>query len=156
MLNIEFSKPLLVYGYGNPGRQDDGIGVQLVEELEAWARRKKIRGLVCDTNYQLNAEDALAVAGSRAVVFVDAARAGRPPFEFGPLKPQKDISFSTHAMPPESVLALARELYGPPPPAWILAIRGYEWEPAAAPTPAALANRTAAAEFLQGWLRNQR
>jgi len=30
-------KKTLIYGYGNPGRQDDAIGIMLVEKLEHWA-----------------------------------------------------------------------------------------------------------------------
>ena len=147
------ARPILVYGYGNPGRQDDGLGPALVEQLEAWAKAEKISGVAFDSNYQLNAEDALAVAESRQVVFVDAAREGDSPFAFRKLAPQKKISFSTHAMPPESVLALADELYGARPPAWILAIRGEAWEPNEPPTAAALSHLAAAREFLQARLR---
>lgn len=153
-MDIEIpSRPILIYGYGNPGRQDDGLGPALVERLEAWAKAEKISGVAFDSNYQLNAEDALAVAESRAVVFVDAVKEGPAPFEFRPLAPQKEISFSTHAMSPESVLALADELYGARPPAWLLAIRGESWEPNEPPTAAARAHRAAAREFLQAWLR---
>lgn len=153
-MNVEISSlPILIYGYGNPGRQDDGLGVALVEELEAWAQAEGLAGLVFDTNYQLNAEDALAVAESRTVVFIDAAQAGKAPFEFRPLAPQNEIAFSTHAMAPEAVLALADELYGARPPAWLLAIRGEAWEPNEPPTAAAQSHRTAARDFLQAWLR---
>ena len=150
------ARPILIYGFGNPGRQDDGLGPALVAELEAWAQTEGLSGIVFDSNYQLNVEDALAVAESRAVVFVDASKEGQAPFEFRPLAPQKEISFSTHAMPPESVLALADELYGARPPAWLLAIRGEAWEPNAALSAAALAHLAAAREFLQAWLRNER
>ena len=149
------ARPILVYGYGNPGRQDDGLGPALVEQLEAWAQAEKIAGVAFDSNYQLNAEDALAVAESRAVVFVDAAREGDSPFAFRELAPQKEISFSTHAMPPESVLALADELYGARPPAWLLAIRGYAWEPNEASTALALANLADACTHLQEWIARQ-
>ena len=149
------ARPLLIYGYGNPGRQDDGIGVALVEQLEPWAAKAGISGLAFDTNYQLNAEDALAVAGARAVVFVDAVREGVAPFSFQPLKPQATIAFSTHAMSPESVLALAAELYNERPPAWLLAIRGCAWETNEPPTPEALANLAVARDFLQAWLRQE-
>ena len=148
------ARPILVYGYGNPGRQDDGLGVELVAQLEAWAQAEQIPGLVFDSNYQLNAEDALAVAESRAVVFIDAATAGAEPFSFQRLDPQAEIAFSTHAMSPESVLALAAELYGARPPAWILAIRGHAWEPNEPPGATALSNLFAAGEFLREWLRN--
>ena len=149
------SRPILVYGYGNPGRQDDGLGPVLVEHLEAWAKAEKISAMAFDSNYQLNAEDALAVAESRAVVFIDASKEGKPPFEFHPLKPQKEISFSTHAMAPESVLALAVELYDAKPPAWILTIRGFSWEPNEPPSAAALSHLSAAREYLQVWLRHE-
>lgn len=126
----------------------------LVEELEAWARAEGLKGLAFDTNYQLNAEDALAVAEARAVVFVDAAREGAEPFEFRRLEPRGEIAFSTHAMSPESVLALAAELYDAKPPAWILAIRGLAWEPNEPPTKTARNHLAAARGFLQKWLRN--
>lgn len=148
------ARPILVYGYGNPGRQDDGLGVELVAQLEAWAQAEQISGLVFDSNYQLNAEDALAVAESRAVVFIDAAKEGAEPFSFQRLDPQAEIAFSTHAMSPESVLALAAELYEARPPAWILAIRGHAWEPNEPPGATALSNLFAAGEFLREWLRN--
>lgn len=146
-------KPILLYGYGNPGRQDDGLGVALVEQLEAWAAVEKRSGLVFDSNYQLNAEDALAVAESRAVVFIDAVKEGTEPFVFQPLAAQAEISFSTHAMAPESVLALAAELYGARPPAWLLAIRGQAWEPNAEMTAAARENLAAAEIFLKEWVQ---
>ena len=150
------SHPILICGCGNPGRQDDGLGPALVAELEAWAQAEGLSGVVFDSNYQLNVEDALAVAESQTVVFVDASQEGKAPFAFRKLAPQKEIAFSTHAMPPETVLALADELYGARPPAWILAIRGEAWEPNAALSAAALAHLAAAREFLQAWLRNER
>ena len=153
-MDIEIpSRPILIYGYGNPGRQDDGLGPALVEQLEAWAQAEKRSGVAFDSNHQLNAEDALAVAECRAVVFVDATKETKAPFEFLKLAPQKKISFSTHAMSPESVLALAAELYDAHPPAWMLAIRGYKWAPNESPTSAALANLAAACAYLQEWLK---
>lgn len=148
-------RPVLIFGCGNPGRQDDGLGVALVQQLEAWAPTAGLSGFVFDTNYQLNAEDALAVAGSREVVFVDAAETGPEPFAFRPLPPRAQIAFSTHAMSPESVLALAVELYDAQPPAWLLAIRGHAWEPNAAPTAAGQANLAAALHVLQDWCQHR-
>ena len=148
------ARPILVYGYGNPGRQDDGLGVALVEQLEAWAAAEKFSGLACDSNYQLNAEDALAIAGHDLVIFADATREGTAAFAFRRLAPHATIAFSTHAMAPESVLALCAELYGKQPPTWLLTIRGFAWEPNGALTDAAQANLAAALAFLQDWLRH--
>ncbi len=151
-MNIEISKPILIYGFGiRAGRTTDSG--RRSSNSSKLGKGGEISGVAFDSNYQLNAEDALAVAECRKVVFVDAAQEGPAPFEFRPLAPQKEISFSTHAMPPESVLALADELYGARPPAWLLAIRGESWEPNEPPTAAALSHLAAAREFLQAWLR---
>jgi len=141
-----------VYGYGNPGRQDDGAGVLLVEELAAWARSGERTWLTFDSNYQLNAEDALAAAQQDVVVFADASRDQPEGFRLRALLPSAAISFSTHAMSPESILALARELYGASPAAYILTIRGYEWEPNGAMTADARGNLEAAKAFITPFL----
>lgn len=138
----------LIYGYGNPGRQDDGLGPALVEALERRLARARISGVDCDANYQLNAEDALTVAEHDRVIFVDATASGDTPFTFRALAPLATIGFSTHAMSPESVLALCDELYGRRPAAHLLALRGYAWEPNAKLTPDARKNLAAALEFL--------
>jgi hydrogenase maturation protease len=140
---------ILVYGYGNPGRQDDGLGPELVSELETWLAAHPDRRITLDSNYQLNAEDALAVSGHDVVIFVDAAQTGDAPYEFRSLLPEKTIAFSTHAMSPATVLALCEELYEKHPAAWILTIRGYAWELNAPLTPEASVNLAAAFEFIK-------
>ena len=52
---------VLVIGYGNPGRMDDGLGPATIDELEKLA----IDGVDLDADYQLTVEDAAAVAGPR-------------------------------------------------------------------------------------------
>jgi len=49
---------ILVYGYGNPGRGDDGLGPALVEALELLGAT----GLDCESDYQLAIEDAACLA----------------------------------------------------------------------------------------------
>lgn len=139
---------LLVYGYGNPGRQDDGLGIALVEELTRRLAAAPAAGVAFESNYQLNAEDALTISKYDEVVFADAAVAGDEPFAFRRIEPAAAIAFSTHAMAPGTVLALCEELYGRKPVAHLLTIRGYAWEPATPPTPEALANLAAAVEFI--------
>ena len=114
---------VLVLGIGNPGRRDDGLGPHLVERLRALS----LTGVMADANYQLQIEDALTVAPFDRVVFVDAARSGVRTFRLVALKPRAEIAFTTHALSPRSVLALARELYGKSPAAHLLAIRGFDF-----------------------------
>ena len=49
---------ILVYGYGNPGRGDDGLGPAFVEALELLGATD----LDCESDYQLAIEDAASLA----------------------------------------------------------------------------------------------
>lgn len=116
---------ILVYGYGNPGRQDDGLGIVVSEKAESW----NLQGVETDFNYQLNAEDALAVSGRDVVIFADATvDESVSDFSFARLEPDMEIAFTTHAMSAGSVLALCKEIYKQSPDAYMLAVRGYSWD----------------------------
>ena len=147
---------ILIYGYGNPGRQDDAVGIVLVDELEAWAGSRGLTDLTFDRDYQLNVEDSWKAARHDAVVFVDASRDQAEGFLFRPIQPALRVAFSTHAMSPESVLALSRDLYGARPAAHLLTVRGYSWEPNAAMTEGARGNLEAAKAHLAGLLEAPR
>ena len=139
---------ILIYGFGNPGRRDDGLGPVFVERLEFWARENKLENLSFETAYQLNIEDALMVSEFDVVIFADADTEGGP-FRFDVLRPAAAASFSTHEMPPEAVLALCGQLYSRVPEARILGIRGYSWETGEGLSEAAAANLHAALEHLK-------
>ena len=117
----------LVCGYGNPGRSDDGLGPALISRLRTAARWRARPDIVGTSRLQLNVEDSLAISGYDRVIFVDAARRGPDPFRFRDIRPAKGWSFSTHALPPEAVLAWCAELYGKRPRASVLAVRGHRW-----------------------------
>lgn len=115
----------LVLGWGNPGRMDDGLGPAFVEELSVLG----LAGVELDSDYQLTVEDAAEVARHRRVVFVDADRSAAAPFSIRRLRPSRHgSSFSTHSVAPAAVLALTRDLFGSEPEAWLLGIRGYEFD----------------------------
>lgn len=137
---------ILVYGYGNPGRQDDGLGPALVERIE----RELIPGVATDSSYQLQVEDAVAVSEAETVIFVDAASTGVEPFTFSELEPANEIRFTTHSVSPGSVLALCHEMYGKAARAYVLAIRGYRWEFVEKLSEAAEENLDQAYRFLKG------
>jgi Ni,Fe-hydrogenase maturation factor len=96
------------------------LGAALVERL----KKRRLAGVACDANYQLNVEDALACAGHDVVVFVDAARGLRKPYRFTKLRPAGGVPALSHALRPEAVLAVTAGLYGKTPDARLLAIRG--------------------------------
>jgi hydrogenase maturation protease len=142
---------ILVYGYGNPGRQDDGLGPFLVERLETL----HMADIECDSNYQLNIEDACDLARSRAAVFIDASVDGPEPFSFERIVPSEEIRFTTHSISPNSVLALCLEIYGKEIPAYMLAVRGYSWNFGEPMTAGAEANMGKALVFLKDWLEKE-
>ena len=63
------------------------------------------------------------------MLFVDAGVSCAPPFVFDRLQPQAGFGYTTHAMQPEALLAVFRQVTGrEPPPAWLLTIRGLSFE----------------------------
>lgn len=143
-------KKILIYGFGNPGRQDDGLGPAIIERLE----NEQFPGVATDCNYQLNIEDAYFVAENDVVVFVDASINADEPFSFSKIEPSAEITFTTHSMSPQSVLALCAELYDKKLEAYVLGIRGYEWDFATGLTSMAENNFNEAYCFIKKWLND--
>lgn len=117
------SEQILVYGYGNPGRGDDGLGPALAAAVEAMA----IPGIAVDANYQLTVEDAAELGRYRAVIFADAATQGRAPFFFARVHDDSagTLGWTSHSITPVQVVALARDLFGSTTDVYALGIRGY-------------------------------
>lgn len=115
----------VLIGYGNPGRGDDGLGPAVADSIRA----RGISGVETDSDYQLTVEHAHDIAGYDTVIFADADTAGTEPFSLKRLRPgTASVSFSSHAVSPGGVLALGRDLFGAEPAAWILAVRGYDFD----------------------------
>jgi hydrogenase maturation protease len=112
---------VLLLGFGNPGRLDDGLGPALAAQVEGLG----LPGVTVDTDYQLCLEDAEAVARHDVVIFADAATTGAEPFSFRRVVPARSLSFSTHSLQPEAVLGLAQQLFGARTAGYTLSIRGY-------------------------------
>jgi hydrogenase maturation protease len=140
---------VLILGYGNPGRQDDGLGPAAVSEIESMG----LPNLTAFDNYQLNIEDAIDVATHDIVWFIDAAKTGPSPYSVRTVSPSSAIEFTSHIVRPEAILAIARECYGGSPQAFLLAIRGYEFEFIEALTPGAKDNLDAALAMLTDRIR---
>ena len=117
-------KKILIYGYGNPGRQDDGLGPALAEAVE----KLNYTNVKCDSNYQLNVEDAAEIAEYDIVLFVDASKCEVDGLTLSRIYPVKEASFSSHSVSAESVLAICRDHFGNVPESWMLGIKGYEFD----------------------------
>ena len=121
-------KPVLVFGYGNPSRGDDGLGSELLENLKknAVIRLDKIEFL---SDFQLQIEHALDLEKRHMVLFVDASVSCNSPFELHQLKPEHDLSYTTHAMSPAAVLQVYQMIKKEiPPPCFLLSIKAEQFE----------------------------
>ena len=124
-------KPLkiLVYGYGNPGRQDDGLGNEMIRMLDAWVPDHDVSCIETDSNYQLNIEDAERVSENDVVIFVDASKSDIHEYKFAKVEPSDaKVEFTMHAVSPAFVLDLSKKLFSKTPDTYLLQIRGYEWD----------------------------
>lgn len=145
------SPHILFIGYGNPGRQDDGLGPAFIQSLEC------VNGVAekvtLTSNYQLTVEDALDIADYEKVVFIDASLNATEPFSFNKLETSSEQSLGSHQLLPESVLQLCQTLYHAKPDAYVLAIRGYEFDDfKEALSAQAQANLNAALNFAMQWI----
>jgi hydrogenase maturation protease len=116
---------ILVIGYGNPGRLDDGLGPAFAEKIQTL----ELPGVTVESNYQLNIEDAELMSHYDTVVFADASVDAEEPFEFNALKANPPmVGFSSHSITAESLAGLAKALFGANPRSFSMAIRGYEFD----------------------------
>ncbi len=147
--------PLLVFGWGNPGRGDDALGPLLVEQLADRAQAQLPAGrLECLTDFQLQVEHALDLVGRERALFVDAAIGLQTPFEVRSVVPAPVAGFTTHALAPEALLQVYTELERrEPPPCTLLAIRAQRFELGEAPGEQALADLALALAWAMEWAR---
>ena len=144
----------LVFAWGNPSRGDDALGPAFIERLEALAAShpewQRFEGL---TDFQLQIEHALDLRHRTRVLFVDASINCSAPFAVSTIAPARDLSFSSHALSPQAVLQVYRDLVNDePPPAQLLAIRGERFELGEGLSAAALSHLDAALAWTASWL----
>jgi hydrogenase maturation protease len=109
---------LLVIGYGNTLRSDDGVGPRVAEAIER-LRLPGVRTFVCQ---QLSPEHAEMISQAARVVFVDAAVDAPKEVQLRELVPGETTQLMAHAADPRTMLALARDVFGHAPQAWWLTI----------------------------------
>ncbi|NOG53784.1 MAG: hydrogenase maturation protease [Planctomycetes bacterium] len=120
---------VLVFGFGNPGRCDDGLGPAFVERVRASSDAPRAVVIETYSEYQLQVEDADLISRYDVVVFVDASVSCADPFELTTVVPREDHSFTTHSVSPGAVLAMARGYFNADDTqAFVLGIRGHEFD----------------------------
>ena len=120
---------ILLFGYGNPGREDDGLGNAFIELIEPWIKQHELSNIEVDSNYQLNIEDSETISGKDIVVFIDATIEPIDDVILTSVDPSEaKIEFTMHAVSPSFILDLCNKLYNKNPETYVLRIKGYEWE----------------------------
>jgi hydrogenase maturation protease len=130
---------ILIIGYGNVDREDDGVawhildmiarqldlpepsqGLEDLEQSQDWPH------LLCIL--QLVPELAEVIATYDQVCFVDAHTGAYPEdIRFEKIETEFQTSPFTHHMTPQTCLALAQTLYGYAPPGIAVSVRGHQF-----------------------------
>ena len=118
---------VLVYGIGNPGRQDDALGTSLVDMIDQWITEKDYRHIHTDQNYQLNIEDADLIGNYDLVIFVDASVLEITSTLMEEVQPDLRTDFSMHSVEPAFVVGLCRQMFKKTPKCYQLHIKAYEF-----------------------------
>ena len=143
------ARRILLIGYGNPGRGDDGLGPALAAEIEALG----LPGVTVDIDYQLTVDHASLIAAHDVVVFADAMIGLAVPFRFAEIEAAQPATLGSHQVSPEAALALAGLLFGHAPPGWMLAIGGADFgEVKEGLGASARDNLRGAVAFLRDWI----
>jgi hydrogenase maturation protease len=131
---------VLVIGYGNPSRQDDGVGLAVVNGLRALMGQVPLEegddgfddlGHDLDTLFlqQLSPELAETLVDYDHVVLVDAHFGIYPELVHRTeLDPQIEAAIVSHHFKPGTLLALAQQLYGRAPTAELVSVRGFAFD----------------------------
>ena len=121
--------PVLIFTYGNPSRGDDALGPAMFDMLESHKRNSSnLNDVDLLTDFQLQIEHAVDLEDRECILFIDAGVSCPEPFELHQLRPERDDSFTTHAMSPGAVLSVYQQINSSePPPAYLLTIRAYEF-----------------------------
>jgi len=126
---------ILVIGYGNTLRCDDGAGFLLVQQLQ----EENLSGLHCVTTHQLTPEFSAIIAEAAEVIFVDTYPCPDAPDIAANIyreiqadqhmrAPHRYIERRvTHGSSPENLMGMTWSLYAARPKACVVAIPGFNF-----------------------------
>jgi hydrogenase maturation protease len=115
--------PVTVIAYGNTLRSDDGVARRVAEELEA-LELPQIQVISCDL---LLPELAEPVSRAERVIFVDAEANSAGPVRAHKVVAAESSQLMAHHASATVILALARDVFGHAPEAWLVTIPGRDF-----------------------------
>ena len=150
---------ILVCGYGNPFRTDDGAGhvlaPLLADRLEAFGEEVALR-----LEHQLLPEMAEDFSAFDLLIFADARVPGTAPeegFLLEEILPDPLLEgLNIHSVGPEWVLALAAQIGGSVPPSLLVSVEGKSFDFGEEPTSICKARIEKAVLAFEEWFRKRR
>ena len=119
-------RSVLVIGYGNSLRGDDGFGVAAAEQLRETLQTDQVRVLTCQ---QLTPELASEMSKVDRVIMIDAAQGDTPGLiTVSKIEPESDLTTFTHELRPSTLLACSQGLYGTCPETFLVSVTGYSFD----------------------------
>ena len=144
-MSKEIKKVVLV-GFGNEFRKDDGLGLKLLDLIED-ERIKKIK--VQELSYSLIDD----IKDFDIVIFIDASIEGND-LNFKKIERKEVFSPLTHHVPPEELLIWAEFINKRPYDFYLLSIRGYDFDFGENLSEKARENLQKGLKFLRNFLDN--
>lgn len=139
---------VLVIGYGNPLRGDDGLGWKITSGLATTIQDETIKVLAMN---QLTPELSELISEVEFVVFIDATHVGRPgSWKCETIEP-KESSPQTfgHHLTPASLLDFAQAIFKASPPAVLVSVAGSCFDCGQELTPSVTAALPAVEQFVR-------
>jgi hydrogenase maturation protease len=130
---------VLIVGYGNPDREDDGVAWRILSSLATRLGQPEPSQDVDNLHHlgetpdllcvlQLDPDMAEVISDYDRVCFVDAhTGAYEEAIRFQRIEGEFQSSPFTHHMTPETCLVLAQTLFGQAPRAVVVSVRGYQF-----------------------------
>jgi hydrogenase maturation protease len=118
-------KTVIVIGYGNDLRSDDGIGQLIANTIKSW----DLPNLKSLAVHQLTPELAANLANVNLAIFVDARiNLESEDVQIESIVPTESRIIIGHTADALSLLALCQSLYNHCPPAWLVTVPGINFE----------------------------
>lgn len=130
MTNEAFPQDIIVIGYGNTLRSDDGAGQVVAEAVAAWG----LPNVRSHSVHQLTPELAEPISTANLVIFVDAYPIKKTEYDdeiaiqVQAIQPTETNEQIGHTANPRSLLALTQMVYGVSPSAWWILIPAINFE----------------------------
>jgi len=121
-------KKILILGYGNSLRQDDGVGIEVVRRLQ-----EKITSPNCTfmTAFQPQPEMIFQIIETDVLLIIDASASIRPGAinrtQLSSTDPNETYTSSSHFLTPQRMLLLCEQLYEYAPYTLLYTIGGYNF-----------------------------